>query len=77
MLNGRNWWTDAPVNFEYVEGQNEEAKIRIAAEEVWADWFDHEQQSDILPMKFEHFVQMVEQVIKLSRSIEPRDRKSE
>lgn len=77
MLNGRNWWTDAHVNFEYVEGQNEEARIRIAAEEIWADWFDHEQQSDTQTMNLDHFVQMVEQVIKLSRSIEIKDRKSE
>lgn len=74
MLNGRNWWTDTPVNFEYVEGQNEETRIRIAAEEVWTDY---EQTSDAQPMTFEHFVQMVEQVMKLSRSIEPKDRKPE
>lgn len=77
MLNGRNWWTDTPVNFEYVEGQKEEERLRIAAEEVWKDWFDHERPSDADFITLENFVQMVEQVIEFSRNIEIKSRKSE
>ena len=77
MLNGRNWWTDAPVNFEYVKGQTEEARMRIAVEEVWKDWFGGAPTSGSETIRFEDFVQMVEQVIELSRNIELKDRKSE
>jgi hypothetical protein len=37
MLNGRNWWTDKAVDYDYKEDLD--ARIQEAANIIWEDWF--------------------------------------
>lgn len=40
MLNGRNWWTDKPVEYEY--NQNVDQRVEEAAKLIWDEWFGNE-----------------------------------
>ena len=37
MLNGRNWWTDKAVEYDYKEDLD--VRIQEAANLIWEDWF--------------------------------------
>jgi hypothetical protein len=39
MLNGRNWWTDTPVTYDYTEDFNK--RVEDAAKMVWEKNADH------------------------------------
>lgn len=57
MLNGRNWWTDSQIKFEYKTDLDQ--RIEVAAKRVWEDWYG----SDPEISGLDHFIDAVKQVV--------------
>jgi hypothetical protein len=61
MLNGKNWWTDPPVVYDYTEDFNKRAED--AAKIVWDDWFGSDLNDGVTGLS--HFVDAVKEVIRI------------
>lgn len=59
MLNGKNWWTDPSVKYDYTEDFNK--KVEDAARMVWDDWFGSDLSDGTTGLS--HFVDAVKQVL--------------
>jgi len=60
MLNGRNWWTNSDVSFEYKE--NFEERLDMAIDRVWKEDIDD---GDPCVFGLSHFRDGVKSVLKI------------